>query len=52
MTITERGMALRDEAVDIYPHIAGCVNLKKEEFEQLYRLLYLVLNHINVEEKT
>lgn len=51
VTITERGMALRDEAVDIYPHIAGCVNLKKEEFEQLYRLLYLVLNHINVEEE-
>ena len=51
VTITEKGMALRDEAVTIYPHIAGCVNLSKEEFDELYRLLYLVLSHINVEEE-
>ena len=51
VTITERGMGLREEAVNIYPHIAGCVSLSKEEFDELYRLLYLVLNHINVEEE-
>ena len=51
VTITEKGMGLREEAVNIYPYIAGCVSLSKEEFDELYRLLYLVLNHINVEEE-
>ena len=51
VTITDKGMALREEAVSIPPHIKGCVDLEEKDFAELYRLLYLVLNHINTEEE-
>ncbi len=43
ITITEEGMALREEAVKIPEEMGGCVCLKPEESKQLYELLYKIL---------
>ncbi|MCD7956163.1 MAG: MarR family transcriptional regulator [Lachnospiraceae bacterium] len=43
VTLTEKGMQLREEAVSIPEKIGGCVNLTPEEMSVLYRLLYKVL---------
>ena len=41
--ITEKGEALKEQAVSIPQSVAGCVKLDKEEAMQLYQLLYKVL---------
>ena len=41
--ITEKGEALRDEALAVPAQIAQCVKLEPEEAAQLYCLLYKVL---------
>ena len=41
--ITEKGEALKEQAVSIPQSVAGCVKLDKEEAVQLYQLLYKVL---------
>ena len=41
--VTERGMALRDEALAVPRGMAGCVDLTAGEAAELYRLLYKVL---------
>lgn len=41
--ITETGEALRTRALSVPQKMQGCVNLSKEEAEELYRLLYKVL---------
>lgn len=46
VTITEKGMALQDEAIDVPVQIGSCVQLEPEEAKQLYTLLYKVLNHL------
>ena len=43
VTVTEKGMALRERAVEIPPQVAGCVKLDTAEFLQLYSLLYKLL---------
>ena len=43
VTITEKGLALRERAVDIPYKLAQSVRLSKEEAETLYRLLYKAL---------
>lgn len=43
VTITEAGLALRDQAVHIPQTLAGCVCLDSEEAQTLYRLLYKLL---------
>ena len=43
VTVTEKGMALRERAVEIPPQVAGCVKLDTEEALQLYSLLYKLL---------
>ncbi|MCD8335827.1 MAG: MarR family transcriptional regulator [Lachnospiraceae bacterium] len=43
VTVTEKGMELREKAVEIPSKIGGCINLSPEEALTLYRLLYKVL---------
>lgn len=43
VTITDKGMALRDEASYIPAAIGSCVNLTMEEAKTLYSLLYKIL---------
>ncbi|MCC8142049.1 MAG: hypothetical protein LIO56_05905 [Lachnospiraceae bacterium] len=40
---TERGMQLRDDAVEVPKKLGGCIDLSGEEMSTLYRLLYKVL---------
>lgn len=44
VTITEKGMALREKAVDIPAKIGACVQIPKEEAVQLYATLRKLLS--------
>lgn len=44
VTITEKGMALREDAVEIPAKLAGCARLDSEEMQTLHRLLNKILN--------
>lgn len=50
VTITEKGMALREKAVDIPAKIGGCINLGKEEAVQLYATLRKLLSQFDGQE--
>ena len=41
--ITDKGMALREEAKDIPFRVGGCLSMKSEDAGELYRLLYRLL---------
>ena len=43
VSLTEKGLKLRDEALRIPEELSGCVSLEHEEAVQLYRLLYKLL---------
>ena len=43
VTLTEKGEALREEALHIPAEMAKCVNLPKEDIRELYRMLYQML---------
>lgn len=43
ITVTEEGMALRREALDIPGTMTGCINLSPDEIRTLYHLLYKLL---------
>ena len=45
--LTEEGRALSDKAADVPMQIGGCVELKPEEAQQLYVLLYKVINSLS-----
>ena len=47
--ITEKGEALKEQAVSIPQSVAGCVKLDKKEAMQLYQLLYKVLGALKDE---
>ena len=47
--ITEKGEALKEQAVSIPQRVAGCVKLNQEEAMQLYQLLYKVLGALKDE---
>ncbi|MCD8212033.1 MAG: MarR family transcriptional regulator [Oscillospiraceae bacterium] len=40
---TERGMQLRDSAVEVPEQMGGCISMSEEEMGTLYQLLYKVL---------
>lgn len=46
VTVTEKGMSLRDEAVTVPEEMTKCVNLEKEEIRQMYRMLYKMLEYV------
>lgn len=43
VTITEKGDALKDQALSIPGEMAKCVNLEDEEALEMYRMLYKML---------
>lgn len=46
VTLTENGELLRDKALLVQKKMSGCVNLEKEEAEQLYKILYKILENL------
>ncbi len=46
VTITEKGEALREDAVDVPAKMGQCVNLTRDEAKTLYSLLYKLLGNI------
>ena len=44
--ITEAGERLREEMLAVPEQMGACMNLGKEEFETLYRLLYKLLGNV------
>lgn len=46
VTITAKGLDLRQKAITIPGKIGACINLKNEDAETLYRLLYQVLGQM------
>ncbi len=43
VSLTEKGEALKDEAVDIPGHLASCIRLEPKEAMELYNLLHKLL---------
>ena len=49
VTITDAGLALEEQAKNIPNQLGACVNIDKEEADELYRLLYKILGKEGVE---
>lgn len=47
ITITGKGMALREQAVSIPEKMGGCINLSPDEAKTLYTTLYKLLGQLN-----
>ena len=47
--ITEKGLKLRDKAINIPEKMAQCIDLSKKEAEYLYKIIYKIL--INIEKE-
>ncbi len=43
VSLTEKGLALRDQAMAVPPRMSRCVSLEPEERKELFRLLYKLL---------
>ena len=52
VTITEKGIELRDEALEVPKEMGSCIKLTKEEAGTLYRLLYRTLECIENSKET
>ena len=46
ITVTEKGQALRDEALHIPEEMTKCLNLEKSEIREIYRLMYKMLEYV------
>ena len=51
VSITDKGMKLRDKAITIPLKMEKCLDLSKKEEEMLYKLSYKILENIKKEEK-
>ena len=51
VSLTEKGKQLRDQAISIPEKLSGCLPLPPDEAEELYRLLYKILQTNNGEEE-
>ena len=47
VSVTEKGAALKEQAVDIPAQLGACINLTAEEAGQLYQLLYKLLGQFS-----
>ncbi|MCR5214815.1 MAG: MarR family transcriptional regulator [Eubacterium sp.] len=47
ITITDKGMKLRDKMLKVPASMGGCVNLPQEEAETLYKILYKILGNFD-----
>ena len=52
ITLTEEGKALQERAKDVPGKVAGCIDLPLEKAQQLYSLLYELLDNQRVEKET
>ena len=46
VTITEKGEAMRDQALHIPGEMTKCINLPREDIRNLYRMLYQMLEYV------
>ena len=46
VTITEKGEAMRDQALHIPAEMTKCINLPKEDIRDLYRMLHQLLEFV------
>ena len=46
ISITDKGMKLRDEALSVPQSIGSCIPLSAEEAAVLYKVLYKILNNL------
>lgn len=44
--VTDKGMALRDKALDIPKKVAGCIQLEESEAKELYILLHKLMKQV------
>lgn len=51
VTLTEKGRALRESALDVPEKIQSCYGLSAEEGEQLYRLITKLLSNVEREQE-
>ena len=51
LTLTKQGKDLQQQAKDIPQNVFGCVDLPQEKAQQLYTLLYEILNQQNKKNK-
>ena len=47
ITVTDKGMDLRDQALSVPQSMGSCISLSSEEAELLYKVLYKILNNLN-----
>ena len=47
ISVTEKGLALRDEALSVPENIGSCIQLPLEEAQLLYKVLYKILVNLN-----
>lgn len=47
ISVTEKGLALRDEALSVPGNIGSCIQLPLEEAQLLYKVLYKILDNLN-----
>ena len=51
ITLTEEGRALQEKAKDVPRKVAGCIDLPLEKAQQLYSLLYELLDNQREKDK-
>jgi DNA-binding MarR family transcriptional regulator len=51
ISITQKGLDLRDQAVSIPGELSKCINLSKEEAETLYKLMYKIILNTQAKEQ-
>jgi DNA-binding MarR family transcriptional regulator len=47
ITVTDKGLDLRDQALSVPQSMGSCISLSSEEAELLYKVLYKILNNLN-----
>ena len=47
ISITDKGMDLREKALGVPSSMVSCIKLSKEEAELLYKVLHKILNNLN-----
>ena len=47
ISVTDKGMTLRDKALSVPQNIGTCISLSQDEARLLYNILYKILNNLN-----
>ncbi|MGX8715552.1 MAG: MarR family winged helix-turn-helix transcriptional regulator [Lachnospiraceae bacterium] len=50
VTVTDKGIDLREEALAVPEKMGGCVNISPEDSQQLYKILYKLLGSLTPQE--